>query len=562
MGKLRLPSERATRLAAGLIMFSYATCHLLSHATGLFLLDAIQAVGHDIILAPWRTPPGLVLLLFAFLTHLGLGLKALYRRRHLRMPPIEAWQLGLGLVTPLLIAPHVTDARLGVLLYGLEDSYFRVLYVFWVADPAVSLSRQLALLVAVWIHGCIGIYMWLRSRSWFVRRLRWFTGAAIALPTLAILGVINAGWDTILRNAVTPGFAAAHAPGPEAAAAVAVLSLRLQLVYIAIVGGVLVLRAIRNAYERRLTGITIDYRAMRQVTVPRGFSLLEASRWAAIPHTSVCGGRARCTTCRVRIWHGLDGLAPAAPIEQNALKWIRAPHDVRLACQVRPETDITITPLVPISRLRDGLRLDLSEARERNVTALHADLRDSVRLAAGRLPYDALFIVDRYIQATTSAILSNGGHITSVAGDGIMSVFGVDCDAATAARQALSAAEALWRGIDRISDDLADDIGSRLRFGIGIHSGLAVIGTLGSPNQQSLQFLGDTGNIAARLQSLSRDMNCTLVLSAETAATAGREDARWRHATVDIRGADSVMPVFLIDACEGLVDSGLAVPAP
>jgi adenylate cyclase len=229
---------------------------------------------------------------------------------------------------------------------------------------------------------------------------------------------------------------------------------------------------------------------------------------------------------------------------------------------VRPGTDITITPLVPISRLRDGLRLDLSEARERNVTALHADLRDSVRLAAGRLPYDALFIVDRYIQATTSAILSNGGHITSIAGDGIMSVFGVDCDAATAARQALSAAEALWRGIDRISDDLADDIGSRLRFGIGIHSGLAVIGTLGPPNQQSLQFLGDTGNIAARLQSLSRDMNCTLVLSAETAATAGRQDARWRHAEVDIRGADSAMPVFLIDACEGLVDSGLAVPAP
>ena len=54
-------------------MFTYATCHLISHATGLFLLDAIERIGHDIILVPWRTPLGL--LLAAFLTHLGLGLR-------------------------------------------------------------------------------------------------------------------------------------------------------------------------------------------------------------------------------------------------------------------------------------------------------------------------------------------------------------------------------------------------------------------------------------------------------------------------------------------------------
>ena len=116
-------------------MFTYATCHLISHATGLFLLDSIERIGHDIILAPWRTPFGLSLLLAAFLTHLGLGLWALYRRRHLQMPAIEAWQFALGFTIPLLLAPHVTDARLGVLLFGLEDSYLRVLYVFWVLDP-------------------------------------------------------------------------------------------------------------------------------------------------------------------------------------------------------------------------------------------------------------------------------------------------------------------------------------------------------------------------------------------------------------------------------------------
>src|SRR5579872_3604395 len=97
LSSMKLPSERTIRITTGLIMFAYVTCHFLSHATGLFLLNTLQSVGHDIILAPWRTPAGLVLLAASFLTHLSLGLYALFRRRHLRMPAIEAWQLALGL---------------------------------------------------------------------------------------------------------------------------------------------------------------------------------------------------------------------------------------------------------------------------------------------------------------------------------------------------------------------------------------------------------------------------------------------------------------------------------
>jgi adenylate cyclase len=550
--RVRLPTERSIRLTAGLIMFTFATCHLVSHASGLFLLDAIQYVGHDILLAPWRTPVGLCLLLGAFLVHLGLGLTALYRRRHLRMPAIEAWQLGLGLTIPLLLAPHVSDARLGVLLYGAEDSYFRVLYTFWVAAPAVNLTRQLALLIAVWTHGCIGIHMWLRFRPWYRHRMRWFAGAAIALPALAILGIINAGWDTVLRSATVPGFAAAHGVGAATGAAIALLSFRLQIGYVALVALVFVARGLRNAYERHRSGICIDYRADRRVRVPRGFSILEASRWANIPHASVCGGRARCTTCRVRVWRGFECLPSPTPIEMEALERIRAPSGIRLACQVRPTADIAITPLLPAVRALDGLRLDLNEGREISVTALNIDLRDSVQLAAGRLPYDALFIIDRYVQETTAAILAHGGYVTSVAGDGIMSVFGVHTDAATAARQAIAAAEVIWHAIDQISADLADDVGAPLRFGIGLHSGLAIVGAVGPPDRASLQFLGDTGNIAARLQGLTKEMNCTMIVSAATVAAAEQETLRWRRAELEIRGSDAALAAFLIDRCEDL----------
>jgi adenylate cyclase len=556
--RLQLPTERSIRLAAGLLMFTFATCHLVSHATGLFLLDAIQNVGHNILMAPWRTPNGLSLLLAAFLIHLGLGLTALYRRRHLRMPAIEAWQLGLGLTIPLLLAPHVSDARLGVLLYGLEDSYFRVLYSFWVVDPAVNLSRQLALLIAVWTHGCIGIHMWLRFRPWYQHHIRWFAGAAIGLPALAILGIINAGWDTVLRSAVVPGFAIAHGVAAPTQAAIALLALRLQIGYVALVVLVLAARAVRNASEQHRSGICIEYRAERRVRVPRGFSILEASRWANIPHASVCGGRARCTTCRVRVWRGLEGLPSPTHIEMEALKRIGASSGIRLACQVRPTADVAITPLLPVARALDGLRLDLNGGRETSITALHIDLRNSVQLATGRLPYDALFIIDRYIQETTAAILAHDGYVTSIAGDGIMSVFGVHTDAATAARQAIAAAAAIWRAIDQVSADLADDIGTPLQFGIGLHSGLAVVGAVGAPDRASLQFLGDTGNMAARLQGLTKELACVVIVSAATVAAAGRRTPRWRHVELDIRGSDAKLSAFLVDRHEDLSADGLS----
>jgi adenylate cyclase len=548
---VKLPSERSVRLVAGLIMYAYTICHFISHATGLFLLDAIQAVGHDLLLAPWRTPLGLTILLTCFLVHFGLALRALYRRRHLRMPALEAWQLGLGLLAPLLLVPHLTDARLGVLLYGLDDSYFRVLYKFWLTEPGTALPRQFALLIVVWIHGSIGIHMWLRFRAWYRRGRAGLAAAALLLPLLAILGVVNAGWDTVLRAAVEPGFVGAHGsptPGtPEAAAAAALVLITnwLEIGYVALVAAVFALRALRAAHERRSHAIQIDYWGGRRVRVPRGFSILEASRWAGIPHASVCGARGRCSTCRVRVTRGLDGLAPPSPAERATLARIGAPAGIRLACQVRPTFDVAVRPLVPATRPLDGLRVALDEGRELVVTALCVDLRDSTRLAAGRLPFDAVFIVDRYVQAVTASISARGGHITSVAGDGIMSMFGIDGDAAAGAQRAIAAVAEVWRAIDKVSEELSAEIGSPLRFGIGVHSGLSVVGALGWPEQATIQFLGDTGNVAARLEGLTKEMNCVAVVSAATVDAAGVRPS-WQPAEVDVRGRDQRLPVFMI----------------
>ena len=107
------------------------------------------------------------------------------------------------------------------------------------------------------------------------------------------------------------------------------------LTYVSAVLLTLLARLARSVFERRRR-IRISYPDGRIVQVPRGFSVLEASRFAGIPHASVCGGRGRCSTCRIRI--ALEGaeLAAPSPAEQKLLQRVGAPPNVRLACQLRP----------------------------------------------------------------------------------------------------------------------------------------------------------------------------------------------------------------------------------
>ena len=73
-------------------------------------------------------------------------------------------------------------------------------------------------------------------------------------------------------------------------------------------------------------------------------SVLEVSRMSRRPHLSVCGGRARCTTCRIRVDKTTDDLPPPSELEANALARIAAPDGLRLACQLRPQADLWFIP--------------------------------------------------------------------------------------------------------------------------------------------------------------------------------------------------------------------------
>ncbi len=124
---------------------------------------------------------------------------------------------------------------------------------------------------------------------------------------------------------------------PDRAEAAALLRIRSGFLdaYLAALVLVVVARGGRALWQRRRS-VPITYPGGRVVTVPVGFTVLEASRAAGIPHASVCGGRGRCSTCRVRVAPGLEHLPPPHESEQRVLARVGAAPDVRLACQTRP----------------------------------------------------------------------------------------------------------------------------------------------------------------------------------------------------------------------------------
>src|SRR5438128_1881517 len=303
------------------------------------------------------------------------------------MPSWVAAQFGLGLVLPALLATHVVGTRIAWWQVGTEDRYARVLLGFWVVAPERGIWQTITLLIA-WIHACIGVHYWLRFRRWYPRVVMALFAGALLLPTLALAGYVTGGHE-VVTLARTPGWReelarVTHPPSPAQGAVLVQIRTRFLEVYLAALLAVVVARGARRLWQRRRS-IRVSYPGDRFVTVPVGFTILEASRVAGIPHASVCGGRGRCSTCRVRVVHGLGDLPAAREAEQRVLARVGAAPDVRLACQTCPVRDVAVAPLLAPSIVPgDAHTADVRQGRERELAGdLPAPLRIGIGIHAG-----------------------------------------------------------------------------------------------------------------------------------------------------------------------------------
>ncbi|WP_298838072.1 2Fe-2S iron-sulfur cluster-binding protein [uncultured Roseobacter sp.] len=360
-------------IATGMVMFVFITMHLTNLALGLRSVQTME---------DWRWAlsgvwssflPLKVLLQISLVLHFLVALVSLYWRNTLRLPAYDTAQLVAGVLIIPLLGMHVFGV-MAVKELGLEPTYALVLGQFWVVSPLDGL-QQVVMLVVAWIHGAIGVYTWLQAREGAVRARRFFYPFVVALPILAMLGYVEAGRQIIPVEEGGEAFVLANDPNaagptvdpamiPEIIAQAKERPVTATRISLGLVALVLLARWIRLNRTVR-SPVRVTYRGRRPATfeAETGLTLLEMARTNDLPHASMCRGRGRCGTCRVRVVSGGETLPPAGEPEARVLaSWQAGPNE-RLACQLRPMAgDLVVERVVEadysnledVRALRDG----------------------------------------------------------------------------------------------------------------------------------------------------------------------------------------------------------------
>jgi adenylate cyclase len=349
-------------------------------------------------------------------------------------------------------------------------------------------------------------------------------------------------------------------PSPETKRTLAAITDGLSWFFGGTVAVVLLARVARRAWRRRHGVVRIGYSDGGWVEVTPGTSVLEASRIAGIPHASVCGGRGRCSTCRVRVRGERHSIDPPSADETRVLHRIGARPNIRLACMLRPSGDVEVTPLLPpLALAADGRRrVDFVQGSEREIAILFADIRGFTALAEGRLPYDVVFVLNRYFAAMGRAIEGAGGRVDKFIGDGVMALFGIESSPRTGCREALTAARLMSERLDELNRSLQAELDGPLRIGIGVHCGPVIVGEMGYGSAAAITAIGDAVNTASRLEALTKEYDCELVVSEETVARAGIDLSEFPRQEIEIRGKREMLSVTTVKRATDLPPSGAA----
>lgn len=530
------------RIASGLILFIFVVTHFMNHSLGLVSVDAMQAVQN---IRVWITKStlGTTLLIGAAIVHLVLGTSKLFRTRNWQLGRWDIVQIIFGLLIPIFLIRHVLGTRGIEEMFGIEANYA---YAMWAMWPNEALSQAI-LMTLVWVHGCIGFHHWLIVRPWY-RRLLWlWNGLAVIIPALAYAGYVTAGRTSALQSNYSNPFTA-----EQYMTFVSTLQMTNMVYYVLLAGtlGIWLLLLIAQRFSSR---VVVTYSDGPIVSATRGLSVLDISRINRIPHASVCGGRARCSTCRVRVTEGLETLPPPTETETQVLKRVAAPANVRLACQLRPTSNLTISTLMPgnVDAISGSTIDKYHWGVEQEATIMFCDLRGFTKMSEGKLSYDVVFLLNQFLGRMAEAIQDSGGYVDKFMGDGIMAIFGMETSVKRSAIDAINAARAMGGVLEGLNQSLREELPAPLQIGIGLNTGPVVLGRIGAGHRTDaaarITALGETVNTASRLEGLTKSLNVQIVVSNTTIDAANLVPSdRMEHREVDVRGLSRPVAVSAV----------------
>jgi len=537
------------RIASGLVLFTYALLHFLNIGLGMLspvwmdtMQDARQIVTRSFL--------GALLLYGAFAVHITFALIKLAQRGTLRMPVWEAVQIGLGIFIPVLLVTHLVHTRGAHEIHYVNDEMGYIMLLLY--DTADGWKQSLLLLV-VWTHGCTGLHFWLRGKAWWRRNLPLLAGLAALVPAFALAGFLVEGrrvraqfTDPTERDVMIERF---NFPDREAFAEMLTLTENLRW-FFGVIMAVVALAYLVKYIRARRQSVTIHYGNGPQINAPHGLTLLEMSRLRGVPHASLCGGRGRCTTCRVVIEEGLDLLHPPSEAEARSLAAVGAEPNTRLACQIKPMDPMTVVRVFqPDGRSKH--RGHASQGEERELALLFLDMRGFTARTTGQLPYDVVFLLNRFFDAIVPAITAQGGTVDKYLGDGFLAVFELPASD-NSAHAALRAIEGIAQALAAFNETLASEGQSPVAIGIGAHLGDVVLGEIGAAGQAPRTLIGDTVNTASRIEGATKEHRVQVFISAPLLDAAGHPVPREQMTALELRGLSRPLLAWPISEASNL----------
>ncbi|MBZ5569751.1 MAG: adenylate/guanylate cyclase domain-containing protein [Acidobacteriia bacterium] len=182
---------------------------------------------------------------------------------------------------------------------------------------------------------------------------------------------------------------------------------------------------------------------------------------------------------------------------------------------------------------------------ERVATILFSDIRNFTALTAGRPSAEVLAWLNRYLTAMSDVVKANGGFLNKFIGDGIMVVFGVPLsqgERADACR-AVQCALQMLEQVDALNSTMGTEE-PRLKIGVGIHTGMLTAGNVGSPERLEYSVIGESVNLASRLESLTKEFKTAIVMSASTWERIRESFSAVPLGEAEVRGFSGKMMVY------------------
>jgi adenylate cyclase len=497
--------RRKLRLVSGLVLFVYVAGHLINHALGLVSLSAAER-GLAVAVGFWHWWPASILLYSSAAIHVALAFYALYERRTLRLPAIEWLRIILGFGMPILLIGHVISTRAAFEVYQLAPEYGRVIQGLWSSGNE---WLQLGLLAPGWIHGCLGLHIAFGHRRFYRQVFMLWFSVALLLPVLSALGFLMMSKEVI----AAPPAAVNPRDG------IASLRQSALATYLLMFALLLAARSLRGWREHRRRGLVLIKLPERSFAMPKGWTVLEGLRSQGIGHLSVCGGRGRCSTCRIRIESGLPDCPQPVGVERDLLLKTGDRRDVRLACQLRPVGDLTIAPLFALPDERSKLE---PAARRGQATAGPSTELDGVLLLIRFeatpsnieiLPDDAWYLLQQLTASIEGPLKPLRANVAECGPNYLLVRFEGSMDGVTWATDLLVCVERVEQTLRSLESRLALELGRPLRWRVYLHSGVTRLGELPLRDSRPALLLGETANVLRQAAQERSDSAARLLIS-------------------------------------------------